>query len=197
MKKYFILFIVSAFLISCTMPKYIFDNKGQSTGVDFRTGKWLLNEIDAPSNVEDQLTALALKDFKGFLNDRLVLVNEAKGLLLPRKIDVNPDKKILEDLKKGTNFDFFITIKASKIKEDFGSVDLTPSRFNNGGTNQSEVLLEIYDLNLAQIIYSQRVIGSTELSQDNQDVHFSKSSRSLLIGAYKKLIKDIEKKSIK
>lgn len=197
MKKYFILFIVSAFLISCTMPKYIFDNKGQSTGVDFRTGKWLLNEIDAPSNVEDQLTALALKDFKGFLNDRLVLVNEAKGLLLPRKIDVNPDKKALEDLKKGTNFDFFITIKASKIKEDFGSVDLTPSRFNNGGTNQSEVLLEIYDLNLAQIIYSQRVIGSTELSQDNQDVHFSKSSRSLLIGAYKKLIKDIEKKSIK
>lgn len=197
MKKYFILFVVSAFLISCTMPKYIFDNKGQSTGVDFRTGKWLLNEIDAPSNVEDQLAAMALKDFKGFLNDRLVLVNEAKGLLLPRKIDVNPDKKTLEDLKKGTNYDFFISIKASKIKEDFGSVDLTPSRFNNGGMNQSEVLLEIYDLNLAQIIYSQRVIGSTELSQDNQDVHFSKSSRSLLIGAYKKLIKDIEKKSIK
>ena len=127
----------------------------------------------------------------------MFLLSKKKGLFLQKKIDFNPEKKTLEDLKKGTNFDFFITIKASKTKEDFGSVDLTPSRFNNGGMNQSEVLLEIYDLNLAQIIYSQRVIGSTELSQDNQDVHFSKSSRSLLIGAYKRLIKDIEKKSIK
>jgi hypothetical protein len=197
MKKCFVFFVASTFIVSCSIPKYVFENKGQSTGVDFTTGKWLLNEVDAPSNVEDQLTALVLKDFKGFLNDRVIPINEAKGLLLPRKINVNPDKKTLEDLKKGTNFDFFINIKASKTKEDFGSVDLTPSRFNNGGMNQSEVLLEVYDLNIAEIIYSQRVIGSTELPQDNQDVHVSKSSRSLLIGAYKKLIKDIEKKSIK
>lgn len=197
MKKCFVFFVVSVFAVSCSIPNYVFENKGQSTGVDFTTGKWLLNEVDAPSNVEDQLTALVLKDFKGFLNDRVIPINDAKGLLLPRKINVNPDKKTLEDLKKGTNFDFFINIKASKTKEDFGSVDLTPSRFNNGGMNQSEVLLEVYDLNIAEIIYSQRVIGSTELPQDNQDVHVSKSSRSLLIGAYKKLIKDIEKKSIK
>ncbi|CAM3961178.1 MULTISPECIES: hypothetical protein [Flavobacterium] len=197
MKKCFVLFVVSVFVVSCSIPKYVFDNKGQSTGVDFTTGKWLLNNVDAPSNVENQLTALVLKDFKGFLNDRVIPINEAKGLLLPRKINVNPDKKTLEDLKKGTNFNFFINIKASKTKEDFGSVDLTPSRFNDGGMNQSEVLLEVYDLNIAEIIYSQRVIGSTELSQDNQDVHISKSSQSLLIGAYKKLIKDIEKKSIK
>lgn len=197
MKKCFVLFVVSFFVVSCSIPKYVFDNKGQSTGVDFTTGKWLLNNVDAPSNVENQLTALVLKDFKGFLNDRVIPINEAKGLLLPRKINVNPDKKTLEDLKKGTNFDFFINIKASKTKEDLGSVDLTPSRFNDGGMNQSEVLLEVYDLNIAEIIYSQRVIGSTELSQDNQDVHISKSSQSLLIGAYKKLIKDIEKKSIK
>lgn len=197
MKKHSILFVITILFFSCTYPKYIFDNKGQSTGVDFTRGKWLLNEVDAPSNVEDKLSALALKDFKLLLSDRVTLVNEAKGLLLPRKINMNPDKSALEDIKQGTNFDYFINIKASKLKDDFGSIDLTPSRFNTGGTNQSEVFLEIYDLNNLQIIYSQRVIGSVDLPQDNQDIHFSKSSQSLMIGAYKKLMKDVQKKSIK
>lgn len=197
MKKYYLLIALPFLIVSCSFPNYIFENQAQSTGVDFTIGKWLLNDVDAPPEVEDQLSELVEKDFKNFLNDRLTQVSEARGLLLPRKININPSKKDLDDLKKGSQFDFFINVKASHNKQEFGALDITPHTLNQGGTNQSQVILEVYDLNLGQIIYSQRVIGSIDKPVDNQDVHISKPSSSLLIGAYKKLIKDIKNKSIK
>lgn len=197
MKKYFVLFVLLFLLVSCSFPSYIFENKAQATGVDFTSGKWLLNNVEAPVDVEDQLAALVLKDFKNFLSNRVTPVNEVKGLLLTKKVDLNPNKNLLEDIRKGTNFDFFINIKALHVKEEFGVIDVTPHRFNTGGTNQSEVVLEIYDLNRAEIIYSQKVIASIEMPKDNQDVHFFKPSSSLVMRAYKKLKKDIDKKSIK
>jgi hypothetical protein len=59
------------------------------------------------------------------------------------------------------------------------------------------VLIEVYDLNLAEIIYSQKVIGTTTVTNDNQEVHLAKTSRSLLLGAYSKIMQDIDKRSIK
>ena len=56
--------------------------------------------------------------------------------------------------------DFFINITTSKNKSDFSSIELYQSN-NDLGRNEASVIVEIYDLNLQQIIYSQNVIGST------------------------------------
>ncbi len=198
MKKIFYLILLS-FLLSCSFPHYMIENKAQTTGLDFTKGKWLINDIDCPSNVYKEFTEMSSKDFRNYLQDRLYPLYEVKGIILPQKIDFNPSKKTLKDMKKGCNdFDYFINIKARKLKEDIAGLDLTPHRTNNRqGANESEVLIEVYNLNLSEIIYSQKVIGITTTVNDNQDVHLSKNSRSLLFGAYNKIMRDIDKKSIK
>lgn len=184
-------------LSSCSFPSYFFNNKGQTTGLDFTKGKWLMNNIDSPSEVSVQLTKKAKDDFGKYLPNRLFFIYEPKGIILPKKITINPSKRTLEDIKKGSDFDFFINIRAEKIKDELGVIDTTPHHFYTDRNNKSEVIIEIYDLNLAQIIYSQKVIGTVSSTKSNEDVKFYKSSQSLILGCYKKLIKDIERKSIK
>lgn len=197
MKKIIALLVLCLLLTSCSFPTYVFDNKAQTTGLDFSKGKWLLNEIDAPYEVKQKLTKSALTDFSANLSTRLNYIHTTKGLLLPRKIDLNPNKNELSDLKKGTGFDYFINIKASNVNDEFGSIDVTPHKLNSGSKKESAIVIEIYDLNLLAVVYSQKVIGSINLPQDSNDVHFTKTANSLILGGYERIIKDINKKSIK
>jgi hypothetical protein len=198
MKKILFFALYLLILSSCNLPSYVFYNSAQTTGVDFTTGKWLLNEIDAPANCTKYLREASIRDFKILIDERLDYVTDVSGLLLTqKKIPLNPSKQILADIRKGTNYDFFINIQAIETRNDLGSIDFTPHRMSNEGENSSVVAIEIYDLKNSQIIYTQKVIASTGNQQDNHDVHVSKSSMSLIIGAYNKLISDIEKKSIK
>ncbi|MBC7524339.1 MAG: hypothetical protein H7239_07870 [Flavobacterium sp.] len=199
MRKIFFLPFLGLLIQSCSFPHYIIQNRAQTTGLDFTRGKWLINDIDCPGNVYKELTLMSYKDFGNYLQDRLFRLYDVKGIILPPKIDFNPSKKFLKEIKKGCiGFDYFINIRAGKLKEDIGGIDLTPhNNSNKTRTNESEVLIEVYDLNLTEIIYSQKVIGTTTIANDNQDVHFSKTSRSLLLGAYNKIINDIDKRSIK
>ncbi|WP_124019303.1 hypothetical protein [Flavobacterium sp. A45] len=198
MKKILFLSFCMVILSSCNLPSYVFYNPGQTTGVDFTNGKWLLNEIDAPADCTKYLKETSIRDFKILLGERLNYVTDVSGLLLTqKKIPLNPSKQIIADIKKGTNYDFFINIKATQTRNDFGSIDLTPHRMSREGMNSNEVTIEIYDLKNSQIIYTQKVIASVGKPKDNSDVHFSKPSRSLIIGAYNKLIRDIKNKSIK
>jgi hypothetical protein len=195
--KIIILWIILTIASSCNLPRYVFENKGQTTGLDFTKGKWLINNIDSPSEASVQLTKKAKDDFGKYLPNRLFFIYEPKGIILPKNITINPNKRILEEIKKGSDFDFFINIRAGKIKDELGVIDTTPNNFYNDKNNQSEVIIEVYDLNLAQIIYSQKVIGTISSTKNNGDVQFYKSSQSLILGCYKKLMKDIEGKSIK
>ena len=195
--KIIILWIILTIASSCNLPRYVFENKGQTTGLDFTKGKWLINNIDSPSEASVQLTKKAKDDFGKYLPNRLFFIYEPKGIILPKKITINPNKSILEEIKKGSDFDFFINIRAGKIKDELGVIDTTPNNFYNDRNNQSEVIIEVYDLNLSQIIYSQKVIGTISSTKNNGDVQFYKSSQSLILGCYKKLMKDIEGKSIK
>ena len=185
------------FTVACRVPNYHFENSFQTTGLDFSRGKWLLNEVDCPSNVHKQITNLSYSDFHSFIENRLCLTNEVAGIILPQKIPFNPSKKTLNDIKLGANFDYFINIKAVSLKNELGIVDFTPHKLYSDRTSSVEVAIEIYDLNLKEIIYSQKVIGSINSSKDNNDVHFSHANRNLIISAYKKLMRDINKKSIK
>ncbi|MDX6181757.1 hypothetical protein SGQ44_05545 [Flavobacterium sp. Fl-77] len=109
----------------------------------------------------------------------------------------NPTKKEIKNLKIGTNFDYFINVKALKSKQNVGAIDITPHRFRNESETSVLVQIEIYDLNNEEIIYSETVEGSVAISNNNNnDIIFSKSADGLIFGAYKRIKKDINKKSI-
>lgn len=194
-------------LSSCSTPSFLFLTPNQ-TGVDFTSGKWLLNEIDAPKNSKDHLTSESMKFLRKNLGERISYIHDVNGLLVPRKIPLNPSKTKLKELKEGTGFDFFINISTKKNKSDFSSIELYQSD-SETGKNEASVIVEIYDLNLQQIIYSQNVVGitgkqasepmwQTEKSDKLIDnIALYKNSNQLMTKALKKIFKDIEKKSIK
>lgn len=194
MKKYFSTLLLALLFSACSVPKYAIDSRIQRIGVDFSSGKWLLNYIDAPADVAPQLEKLAVEDFSS-LNKSLTHVSRVKGLLIPNKIELTPSKLQLENLKKGSGYDYFVNIQARNVKNELAEIDLTPHRYNEGGRNVSEVTIEIYDLNAMEIIYSKKVIGSVGRGKDSHDVHFAASSKMLILGGYKKLMRELKKKS--
>lgn len=200
-------FLFLLILSSCNTPRYMFMT-GQRTGVDFTSGKWLLNELDCPKNSKDKMTSESIKFFREQLGDRLSYINDVNGLLTTRKIHLNPNSVKLKELKDGTGFDFFINISTKKNKSDFSSIELYQNDYETG-KNEASVILEIYDLNLKQIIYSQNVIGittkgntksmwETEKSDKLIDnITLYKNTNNLMLGALKKAFKDLKKRSIK
>ena len=195
MKK-IILFTIAFIFSSCSFTSYRFDDQKPRTGVNFTIGKWLLNTIESPSGVQEKLVEKSTKDFETILGNRFSFRPLSSGLILPPKMDFPLDKTMLKNIKLGSGCDYFINIKAQEIRNDFGSIDLTPGRFNNGGQKSNQISIEIYDLNTETVIYSQRVIASVGKPTDNRDVNFSKTSNSMLIRAYEKLVKDLKSKSV-
>ncbi|MFH7004112.1 hypothetical protein [Flavobacterium bizetiae] len=209
MKNTTLLFFILIFicLSSCTTASYTFAT-GQRTGVDFTSGKWLLNELDCPSNSKDRLTEKSLQYFKKHLGERLFYIHDVKGLLVTQKINLNPGKTKIKELKDGTGFDFFINISTRKNKSDFSSLELYKNDYDRG-RNEGSVIVEIYDLNLQQIIYSQNVIGSTSKVTDPpngstqksgklvDNIMFYKNTDQLVEGALKRIFKDLDKRSVK
>jgi hypothetical protein len=201
---YFLLLLIS----SCQTKTYLFVNSGQRIGVDFTTGKWLLNELDCPNENKEKLTSEALTFFKENTQERLFYINDVNGLLITRKVHLNPNKVKLKELKDGTGFDFFINITTKKNKNDFSIVELYQDE-NSTGKNESTVFLEIYDLNLQQIIYSQQVIGTDRKNKETSvwetqksdklidNIVFYKSTNKLMLGSLKKILQDLKNKSIK
>jgi hypothetical protein len=153
-------FIIIIFLLlSCKSKNiYVSIDYVNKYGVDFTKGKWLLNELDCPKENKDELALLTATYFKEKLQDNLHFSIEEKGLLLAQKSYFNPDKTALKDLKKGTGYDFFINVVAKKNKNEMAGFQIL--RNESPGTNESEVYLEIYDLNKLEIVYSDHVIGT-------------------------------------
>ena len=202
------LLVIIVFFASCKSSSYLLTNNDYSTGVDFTSGKWLLNNLDFPANNNEKLTNTTTSFFIEQLNDRYHYRENTSGLLIPHQIAFNPNKQKLKELKIGTGFDYFINITSKKIKDDIGSIGLYEDEYSEG-KNQSEVTIEIYDLNLLEIIYKQRVIGTVHANQqksvwDDQksdklidNITFHKSADKLLLGSLKKVLKDLKNKSIK
>jgi hypothetical protein len=204
-KLFSIVFVLA--LSSCQTPRYMFMT-GQRTGVDFTTGKWLLNEVDSPKNSKEKMTSESLKFFRKNLGERIFYINDVNGLLVTRKIHLNPNSIKLKELKDGTGFDFFINISTKKSKSDFSTIELYQND-NESGKNEAQVTLEIYDLNLRQIIYSQNVVGITAKANTKSmwetqksdklvdNITFYKNADNLMLGALKKVFKDLDKRSVK
>ena len=205
----FLLCCITLISLSCSTPTYILTNRGQTIGVDFTKGKWVLNELDCPSSSKEKLTSVSYDFFKKNLNDSLFYIKDVKNLLITRKIPLNPNATKLKELKVGTGFDYFINISTKRNKNEMNSIELYQTD-NEVALNQSEVTLEIYDLNSKLIIYTQRVVGSTSKEKKMtawpgetpksdkliDNVNFYKSSNNLMLGSLKKILKDLKKKSI-
>jgi hypothetical protein len=203
----FFLCFIALITLSCSTPSYVLTNHGQTIGVDFTRGRWILNELDCPSDSKEKLTLMSYDFFKKKLNDSLFYIKDVKNLLIARKIPLNPNVTKLKELKDGTGFDYFINISTKRNKNEMNSIELYQSD-NEVALNQSEVTLEIYDLNSKLIIYTQRVVGSTSKEKkisvwqtpksdkliDN--INFYKSTNGLMLGSLKKILKDLKKKSI-
>ena len=206
-KKYFFQFFVCVCLLSCNSSNYVFVNSKQRFGVDFTKGKWLLNELDCPKNNREALTSETMQFFKGNLNERLSYINDI-NVLISRKTLLNPTKVKLKELKDGTGFDYFINIVAKKNRDDLNAIGLYEDE-NSVGKSESVVIVEIYDLNLQQIIYSENVVGSDSSKKEKSiwetkksdklidNINFHKTANRLILGALKKNFKRLKKTSIK
>lgn len=190
-------FLILVFLFSsCNLPKYYFKNDSITTGVDFSEGKWLLDRIQTSKENEDKLTKMTTDYFGDKLNNRFNTVFSEK-VLIAQKNNFPLTREELKQIKIGTNYDYFIQIKSGNMKNELGSIDTTPSRFNSNLGNEASIQMIIYDLNTQQIIYSKNAFGVTGNPEKNSyDVTLSKSSKSLLYGCLKKIFKDLEQKSL-
>ena len=198
MKKAMVLLLFSTLLLSCNLPSYVFVDNAMATGLDFREGKWLLSEIVDPTTSSSSAKNLVVKKLKDKLGDRLVYTTDSKGLLLPKNVKSNPTKEILKDLKKGSGVDFFINVKINIQNNSLSDIDITNHRFNKNLSKSVEVLFEVYNLNMPEIMYSKKVLGRVGIAENNNsDVNFSASTSKLVLGCLNKILRDIEKKSIK
>jgi hypothetical protein len=206
--KILLAFILLTIAISCSSPNYVFIDENVKTGVDFSKGKWLINEIDCDVYNKEKLTKTTIDFFERQLHERAFYIKNQKGLLIASKTPLNPNKQKIKELKEGTGFDFFINIAVKNNKDEIGAVSLYSSGYSKE-VNQSEVLLEIYDLNLQQIIYAKHIRGTVaddaeqslfdtkKSSKLIDNIMFYKGSSKIALGGLKKIFKDLDKKSIK
>lgn len=190
MKKILTLIITALLLASCHFPNYTHSGDVNAQ-INLKQGKWLLNEVEATKEIKEKLTLTAKKEFSNLLKNRFSVAKETKGILLPAKVSTNINKNTLKDIKNGTNYDFFITIKATIIANEIG--DFQIGSISSPKENSGIVTVEIYNLNLLEKVYTQTVIGTLSIRKDNSDFAFAKGANNLIQNSLKRIIKNIKK----
>ncbi|MNX86019.1 hypothetical protein D3C86_1178780 [compost metagenome] len=191
--KIFFYFLFLLLLTSCNTTHYFVISKSHTQGIDFSNGKWLIGEIAVNPYAKDKITNLVLKDFSEYLGERVKYSLNEKSLLLPQQVRLNPSKSTILDLKKGADFDYYVNIKCKNAKNDLSDFDFADHFYYKKQMSFAEVTLEVYDLNLGEIIYSQTSGGSIE----DENSFTNKPTTAIIIGTYNKIINDIKEKSIK
>ncbi len=184
--------IIAILFSSCYTATYTFSPESSNYGIEFRKGTWLLNTIESPFYLKEELTETAIDHFRNYLGDDLFYIGDTPALLSSQNIPLNPDKEHLKALKSGTGFDYIINIKAKEIKDELGGLQVSSDDFP--GTNLATVTLEIYDLENLEIIYLQHVRGSVSPQRIKEDVSFITTSEQIIKKSLKKIFKKIKKK---
>lgn len=192
-----VLFIL-IFTSSCSITNYYFENSEMRTGLNLTTGKWILKEVVAPYEIKQKLSLLAKDDFSKILDSRFSLAKDVKEFLITPGIDLNKSPSELAKINKTTGYNYLIDIRAKVIKNEFNAVDFTNHKFKKD-IKEKKILVElnVYDLDNQFLVYSKKAIAISKLKQDNDDINFSSSINTMILGAYKKIMKDINKKSVK
>jgi len=187
MKK---LLILAILLISCHVPKYTFSGD-VNYKLDFSKGKWLLGDVKAPASITDKLTTNASEVFKRLLGDRFYTTRTVQNILIPAIISDVPSASVLDDIKNGTGFDYFISITTKGIRNDLGNIQI--GDIDSPVKNTAEVILVIYDLNSLDEFYRQSVSGDLSIQKDTKDFAFAKSANDMIVSGLNKMMKTIEK----
>ena len=192
-------------LLSCKTNTYIFVDSKTPYSVDFSKGKWLLNEIDCPTDNKDPLTTQTIDFFSKKVGQRFSYIKNEKGLLIAQKSYFNANKSVLKDLKKGTGFDYLLNIVAKKNRNDMAGLQLYQKEVP--GTNESEVFMEIVDLNTLEVVFSEHVIGKFQKNTQKSmfedpntkkstnvidNININKTSNTLLIGCLGKILEKLD-----
>lgn len=194
--KYLYILLAVIVITSCNSVKYTHSGDVNSR-LDFRKGKWLLNDVTSFKNIRKEgLTEMANERFYELIGNRLLVVSNMQGLLIPSNISSSLDKSILKDIKNGTGYDYFIDIRTKNISNEVGVLG-TGSSQTDLSKNIGEVTLSIYDLNMFEIIYSQTVVGKLVVSERENDYALSKNSTLIIHSALKRIMNKIKKNQIK
>ena len=176
-------------LSSCHTASYVHDLESTPYGIDYREGKWLLNEITSPELIKQKLTKIAYDGFYKKLDNKLKKAENLINISLSY-VPIKPDKMLLERLKKESGFDYFINIKCMSSENAIGTLKI--GKTYSKKRNVAEASLEIYDLNTLEIIYTRKVIGQVSIDDnDNEDFAFVKSTDGIMISSLKRIMKKI------
>lgn len=197
MNKLFGLLFIIVIFSSCAATHYqhVFESP---KGLDFRNGKWLVNNIESglSSELKEDLNEILLSGISDLRRDSVYHIRNVQfDYLIPSRFtfDMSPDA--LVSLHKTTDFDCLINIKADKIRNDLADIYLSSP--NDFGKSESEVWIVVYEIKTGNRIYSHRIIASVTLDENDENIRFAKSANSLIYKALKKGLKELKKYSAK
>ncbi|WP_124019466.1 hypothetical protein [Flavobacterium hydrophilum] len=192
MKKtlYFLLLLL---LSSCNVTHYYLHSTDRLNSLDFSKGTWLIGDIEVDQNTKTKLTRFVMADFSKYLGRRLKYSMSERKELAMKQIPLKLEKSAILDLKKGADADYYVNIKCKNAKNEFSNFEFKNHFYYKKQMTYAEVILEVYDLNKGEIIYSKAAGGclEEELSITNQP------TTVVIMGCYKKIINDIKKIAIK
>lgn len=133
---------------SCESAHYTIQNNNIESNIDFRNGKWLLNEIDAPNGVKSIIANQANEKFKDLIGNNYYYKLTANDVLLQnKKTPLNPDISVLKELKKGLlDYDFFINIKVEIKRDDLDGIKIVVNdKYKKFQKKISYATIEVYE----------------------------------------------------
>ena len=133
--------------LSCAGPKYtyIFES---GKYLDFRTGKWILNDTKANKRfVDGKLYSLAKEEFQKVLGDSLMEIHTLRrNRVMEPTISFDLDKKALIALWEVTGCDYLINIEAKVLSSGVGAITIPTDNSDDYARNESTVAIKIYYL---------------------------------------------------
>ncbi len=184
-----ILYLYLILLTSCHTASYVHDLESTPYGIDYREGKWLLNEINSSKLIKAKLTKIAYDGFYEKLGGNLKKSEDLTSIGLPY-VPTNPNRLLLEQIKNETGFDYLINIESKSSKNNIGNLKI--GRTYGRKKNVAETILEVYDLNTFEVIYHRKVIGQVTIDDnDNEDFAFVKGTNGIMVSCLKKIMKRI------
>ena len=134
-----------------------------------------------------------MADFSKYLGRRVKYSMSERKDLGTKQVPLKLEKSAILELKKATDSDYYVNIKCKNAKNDFSNFEFKNHFYYKKQMTYAEIILEVYDLNKGEIIYSKAAGGclEEELSITNQPTSV------VIIGCYRKIINDIKKNSIK
>ncbi len=133
--------------LSCAGPKYtyIFES---GKYLDFRTGKWILNDTKANKRfVDGKLYNLAKEEFQKVLGDSLMEIHTLRrSRVMEPNIPFDLDKEALMDLWEVTKCDYLINIEVKVLSSQVGPLTIPTDNPDDYTRNESMVAIKIYYL---------------------------------------------------